>query len=65
MRSTDVALPDSIRQALALPGGAVFHRCALQVNPHHYSGTYRGQDAQGTAEEYARALIQKALELAA
>ena len=63
MRLTDVASPDSIEQALALPGGAVFHRCALQVNPHHYRGTYRGQDAQGTAEEYARALVQKAVDL--
>lgn len=63
MRLTDVASPDSIEQALALPGGAAFHRCALQVNPHHYRGTYRGQDSQGTAEEYARALVQKAVDL--
>lgn len=63
MRSTYVASPDSIKQALALPGGAAFHRCALQVNPHHYRGTYRGQDSQGTAQEYARALVQKAVDL--
>lgn len=63
MRSTDAASPDSIKQALALPGGAVFHPCALQVNPHHYRGTYRGEDSQGTAEEYARALVQKSVDL--
>jgi len=60
---THVASSDPIEQALELPGGAVFHRCALQVNPHHYSGTYRGQDSEGTSAEYARAIVQKAGEL--
>ncbi len=27
---------DAIAEALTLPEGAVFHRCALQVNPHGY-----------------------------
>lgn len=54
---------ESIHDALRLPSGAVFHRCALQVNPHHYSGTYRGQNADGSATEYANAIVQKALGL--
>lgn len=54
---------DPIQQALRLPAGAEFHRCALQVNPHHYSGTYRGQAADGTAAEHARAILNKAVDL--
>lgn len=27
--------------------GAVYHRCALQVNPHDYRATFRGQRAGG------------------
>lgn len=47
----------------ALPAGAVFHRCALQVNPHHYSGTFRGQAAPDDATAHARAIVDKAAEL--
>lgn len=54
---------EPVCQALGLPEGAVFHRCALQVNPHHYAGTYRGEDSGGTAVEYARAMVQKAADL--
>ena len=46
-----------------LPSGAHFHRCALQVNPHHYSGTFRGKNSEGDPEEYAAAIIEKAVEL--
>lgn len=54
---------DPIQQALRLPAGAEFHCCALQVNPHHYSETYRGQAAEGTAAEHARAIVRKAVDL--
>ena len=27
--------------------GAVFHRCALQVNPHNYRKVFRGQQRAG------------------
>lgn len=54
---------DPIQQALRLPAGAEFHRCALQVNPHHYSGTYRGQASAGTAAEHASAIVRKAVDL--
>jgi len=50
-------------RAALLPSGAVFHRCALQVNPHHYSATYRGQPQTGNAADYAHAIVQKAKEI--
>jgi len=53
------SLSDPIQQALRLPAGAEFHRCALQLNPRHYSGTYRGQPTEGTAAEHARAIVCK------
>jgi len=55
-----VALAPSAR---ALPAGAVFHRCALQVNPHHYGGTFRGQAATSDVATHARAIVDKALSL--
>ena len=42
------------------PAGAVFHRCALQVNPHHYSGTFRGKESPGDAASYAAAIVAEA-----
>ena len=44
------------------PTGAVFRRCALQVNPHHYASTFRGQQTEGDARSYAEAMVAKALE---
>ncbi len=46
-----------------LPNGASFHRCALQVNPHHYAKTFRGQPGNGDAEAYAEAIVKKAAEV--
>ena len=43
--------------------GAVFHRCALQVNPHDYSDTFRGQEGTGNAQSYAEAIVAKAAEI--
>jgi len=43
--------------------GARFYRCALQVNPHHYAGTFRGQPATGDAATYARSIVDKAVDL--
>ena len=45
------------------PAGAVFHRCALQVNPRHYAGTFRGQETGGDTESHANAIVEKAVEL--
>lgn len=53
----------TIPEALKLPSGARFYRCALQVNPHHYSNTYQGQK-QGISEtEYVNSVIGKCVEL--
>ena len=54
---------DPIAIALALSAGAEFRKCALQVNPHHYSGTYRGQASVLDEASFASALIDKAEEL--
>lgn len=58
-----MATKDPLATARKLPQGAVFHRCALQVNPHHYSGTFRGRPAKGDAGAHARAIVDKAEEL--
>lgn len=54
---------EMLNTARGLPRGAVFHRCALQVNPHHYAGTYRGRPAPDDADGYARSIVAKACEL--
>jgi PHP family Zn ribbon phosphoesterase len=46
-----------------VPPGAIFYRCALQVNPHHYAGTYRGRVNDGDAVQYAQTIVEKAVEL--
>ena len=54
---------DAISKALQLPNGARFYRCALQVNPHHYASTFRGTASAGDSSTYAKAVIEKAVEL--
>ena len=54
---------DPIATALRLSAGAKFHRCALQVNPHHYLETYRGQPSGFDEMGYTSALIETAEEL--
>ena len=54
---------DLIVYAKGLSVGATFHRCALQVNPHHYGATFRGQGTGNTASAYAKAIVDKAAEL--
>ncbi len=51
------------RKVAVPPPGAVFYRCALQVNPHHYAGTYRGRGNEGDAVQHAQAIVEKAVEL--
>jgi len=58
-----VTSKDPIAKARALPAGAVFHRCALQVNPHHYGTTFRGEGAAGDASTHAKAIVDKAAEI--
>ena len=45
------------------PAGAVFRRCALQVNSHHYGGKFRGENLGGDARSHAEAVVQKAIDL--
>ena len=45
------------------PAGAVFHRCALQVNPNHYGETFQGQQTGSDAQSHAEAVIKKAAEI--
>lgn len=54
---------DPIESALKLSPGARFYKCALQVNPHHYAGTFRGEASNGDARGYARAIVEKAAKL--
>ena len=54
---------DPIAQAKALSAGAVFHRCALQVNPHHYRAAFRGQPVLRDAGAHERAIIEKAAQI--
>ena len=58
-----MSMDDPIAAASGLSPGAEFHRCAFQVNPHHYAGTYRGQASALDEAGYARALADKAAEL--
>ena len=58
-----MSTPDVIADALKLPSGARFVRCALQVNPHHYRGTFRGERHDGSAADYAEAMVRKARDL--
>ncbi len=54
---------DLSEDAPNLPRGAEFYRCALQVNPHHYGGTFRGTPNEGDAASYAQSVVDKAVEL--
>ena len=58
-----MAADDVITTARELPSGAVFHRCALRVNPYHYDSTYRGNAPSGDAVDHAGAIVQKASQL--
>ena len=46
-----------------LPRGAEFHRCSLQVNPHHYNETFRGKETAGDVESHANAIVARAAEI--
>jgi len=56
-------MPGPIEEAQRLPNGARFYRCALQVNPHHYAGTFRGQPSAGNEDAYVEAIVSKCIDL--
>ena len=43
--------------------GAKFYRCAFQVNPAHYSGSFRGTDHGLDEKAYVSAVLDKCVEL--
>lgn len=43
--------------------GAKFYRCAFQVNPAHYAGTFRGDDHGLDEKAYVTGLLDKCVEL--
>jgi len=49
--------------ARLLPSGARFFKCALQVNPHHYASTFRGQASGGDPFAHACAIVDRAAEV--
>jgi DNA repair ATPase RecN len=58
-----LSLKNVIDKTMSLLPGAVFHRCALQVNPHHYGATFRGQRTEMTGAAYAQSIVDKAVGL--
>ena len=60
---SSVSTKDPIAKASELSKGAVFQRCALQVNPHDYGGTFQGQKTSGDARQHAKAIVDKAVEI--
>ena len=54
---------DPLARVRSLPRGAEFLRCALQVNPSHYAGTFRGRSDPGDAAAHAKAIVEKAVDL--
>jgi energy-coupling factor transporter ATP-binding protein EcfA2 len=58
-----MTVSDPFANVRRLPGGAEFYRCALQVNPHSYGETFRGQTGTLDADAHARAVIEKAVQV--
>jgi DNA repair ATPase RecN len=50
-------------EALRLPDGARFYRCALQVNPFAYLGRHSKQTTFTNEADYNAAIVQKCLDL--
>ena len=53
----------SPRDRKKVESGAIFHKCALQVNPHGYKTKYRGQPETGDAYSHAKEIVERAAEL--
>lgn len=52
-----LALPNQIQDALGLPSGARFYRCALQVNPYRYLVRQRIATAFASEGDYNKAIV--------
>lgn len=55
--------PSPLHAARLLPTGAKFYRCAFQVNPAHYSGTFQGQPNGLDERTYVKSLLDRCVEL--
>ena len=45
------------------PAGAIFQRCALQVNPGSYRNQFRGENVAADPQGYADSIVQRANEI--
>lgn len=55
--------PEGMEEALNLPSGAKYFRCALQVNPFNYLRGNRGKEHGFSEQEYNSQLIDKCQEV--
>ena len=55
--NSTVTLSERLNTALALPNGARFYRCALQVNPFAYLARHNKQTTFQSEEEYNAAIV--------
>jgi len=53
----------ALNEALRLPDGARFYRCALQVNPFAYLGRHNKQTTFTNEADYNTAVVQKCRDL--
>lgn len=51
-----------LKEAVGLPGGARFYRCALQVNPFAYLSRHDKRTSFQSEAEYNQAIVEKCLE---
>ena len=56
-------MKNNIEEESTSMSGARFHKCALQVNPHHYAASFQGQSNEGGLQDYVEAIVEKAAEL--
>ena len=63
MQVSGIKDSEPIKKALALPGGARFYRCALQVNPFDYLHRQNKPTSFRSEADYNAALLKKCKEL--
>lgn len=56
-------LSERMQAALALPSGARFYRCALQINPFAYLNRHNMQTAFASEKAYNKAIVATCLEI--
>ena len=56
-------LNSELQSTTSPTSGARFFKCALQVNPAHYRGTYQGSAAEFDGIDYYESIVRKAVDL--